>query len=764
MKEENTQMKNKVLVAMGIGIFAALTFNAASVTTLADDGTKPEGNNEENNEQNQAVTVAGVIATNAEANDLADQAVSSITGADGTEVAETKLEAAAEAVYGENDEVNPDNGKNPEDFYKDTTKKDSDILSGELDSDGNKETDVKESLNAVGVALGNMQSAEKLANTSADNANQAAKDGNKIVADVNDLVKKAETEGLSADAFSSEEAIIEQAAQTLEGDCTKDEADAALAAANQAVEDVNKKIDDENKRINDIESQIIQLEGQYNDKSSTYNTNVESYNGAVGTFYDQKSVASTNAQNAETELGSLDSEATALLNTTNTALTGYNKMVEGYIEIGGQETLLKDNSKRDLPDYRRLVYYIMKDYYVPDVLGGTMVDQGYDAFNKGWNTIQGEHFKYTDESGTEIERTKGDVLRSGVVTYIDKNEEKHTILINYKTNNGNDLKSPDYSGIVIFAKTAHSYGPAAENEITDTIKKKIEADGSYLDNTTGLTYIKNESGEYQKIMLRNDNWYSGDTLLVDYFDNTKKAYTKTITYTTDGKEGTDSSVTDNNQTGDFRNKVDNYKKVSDAYDTLSKRADTSEKKIAAAKGKVVDLEKEIAKLECNRDIDKLNELKWNLGIAKANLAKLEAERDEIIKKRDEIEKKYDDKFNPPADTPTTPDSEPDVVTDSPLIVVDDVTVDAPADVTPVVAAAPVGAVLGANRPVEATTLGSVRSGSVLGERRGPQNAVLGKRRSPKTADGAMGGMVAGMMLSMMSAFGGAKVLKKKDEE
>ena len=44
-------MKNKVLVAMGIGIFAALTFNAASVTTLADDGQQPDP--QKSNENNQ---------------------------------------------------------------------------------------------------------------------------------------------------------------------------------------------------------------------------------------------------------------------------------------------------------------------------------------------------------------------------------------------------------------------------------------------------------------------------------------------------------------------------------------------------------------------------------------------------------------------------------------------------------------------------------------------------------------------------------------
>ena len=65
-------------------------------------------------------------------------------------------------------------------------------------------------------------------------------------------------------------------------------------------------------------------------------------------------------------------------------------------------------------------------------------------------------------------------------------------------------------------------------------------------------------------------------------------------------------------------------------------------------------------------------------------------------------------------------------------------------------------------PTEGTVLGAQRSGSVLGKRRSPE--VLGKRRSPKTADAAMGGMVAGMMLSTMTAFGGAAVLKKKRED
>ena len=110
---------------------------------------------------------------------------------------------------------------------------------------------------------------------------------------------------------------------------------------------------------------------------------------------------------------------------------------------------------------------------------------------------------------------------------------------------------------------------------------------------------------------------------------------------------------------------------------------------------------------------------------------------------------------PPVTPPPTDD---DIITDTFVFT------DAPAD-DAVAAPAPVAAVLGANRPVEVegTVLGAIRSGSVLGERRAP-GAVLGKRRSPKTADAAMGGMIAGMMLSMMTAFGGATVLKKKRED
>ena len=211
---------------------------------------------------------------------------------------------------------------------------------------------------------------------------------------------------------------------------------------------------------------------------------------------------------------------------------------------------------------------------------------------------------------------------------------------------------------------------------------------------------------------------------------------------------------DAGQNDDFRNKIDGIGKVPAAYANLIQKARDSKAALELADAKVKQLEKEISELECKNGDATIREMK-NLQMARENLKKIQGERDELIKKLDDLEKQYDGKINElniPEPTVMIVGTT-DVVVDTPLIV------DAPADDF---VAAPVGAVLGANRPLE--TLGSVRSGSVLGERRGPQGAVLGKRRSPKTADGAMGGMVAGMMLSMMSAFGGAKVLKKKDEE
>ena len=331
---------------------------------------------------------------------------------------------------------------------------------------------------------------------------------------------------------------------------------------------------------------------------------------------------------------------------------------------------------------------------------------------------------------------------------------------------GDDVNKVNVSSTQELTDTVTRYGYKALSYILSTTTVNTEVTGTAQDIYTVSTTVYSNAAATERTRFRNDNWYSGNIILLEKDNNLvsdEDGNPISISYLTDGNKyperNVPSSVTvDANQNDDFRNKIDGIGKVPAAYANLIEKAKASKAALVEADAKVKLLEKEISELECKNGDATIREMK-NLQTARENLKKVQGERDDLIKKLDDLKKQYDDKIeelNTP--TPTVMIvSTTDVVVDAPLIV------DAPADdFVAAPAIAPVGAVLGANRPLE--TLGSVRSGSVLGERRGPQGAVLGKRRSPKTADGAMGGMVAGMMLSMMSAFGGAKVLKKKDEE
>ncbi|MCR4787998.1 MAG: hypothetical protein K5888_05405 [Lachnospiraceae bacterium] len=92
-------MKNKVLVAMGIGIFAALTFNAASVTTLADDNNEPQ-NPDENNGYNfdDEMEEAVKAANDSKAGEIVDGASVVIEGAGSPEEAEAAMNTAQQAA------------------------------------------------------------------------------------------------------------------------------------------------------------------------------------------------------------------------------------------------------------------------------------------------------------------------------------------------------------------------------------------------------------------------------------------------------------------------------------------------------------------------------------------------------------------------------------------------------------------------------------------------------------------------------------------
>ncbi len=397
-------------------------------------------------------------------------------------------------------------------------------------------------------------------------------------------------------------------------------------------------------------------------------------------------------------------------------------------------------------------------------------DDTFEKFNSDWQELSGA-YTYHDENNKEFKSNKGDVLRYGKVYYTVKddqgNDQSKTMYVNYKAADANNLKNPGYAGIVIFEKTVHVQ--YQDKDLPSYIQEALETVGTYVDGDTAfrkesdeLYFVKegNKKEKELKVRFRNDNWYSGNVILYEY-DRTQD---DNNSYLTDGVEGDATKEVKINRSlnDDFRNKIDNLELIPNALDDLVAKAQASQNAFIQAKADVGTLERQIKDIKCDHEIAQIRALNTDLDSARANLQRITEERDNLIQRLDDLRTEYQQKIFELEQTPSV------TVAETPLIVADAAPAAdfgaAPAAATP----APAGAVLGANRPVveaaQSTVLGAQKSRGVLGERRGPQAEVLGKRRSPKTADGAMGGMVAGLMLSMMSVFGGAKVLKKKDEE
>ena len=801
-------MKNKVLVAMGIGIFAALTFNAASVTTLAEESNTDPQNSDENkkydfnNEMDEAAEAAG------EASESVGAAVETITGKEadneeesihGTLDTEKALEETAEQVLGL--DPNVDKAEDPttkaEHVYEGTSleadeegcfeKGEAGQLKDELLENDNT-ADAKALIDKIGTSneeglLGQMNSQEILAAgyegntiTEAEKVNATADKADKLVKEANELVGvEPDPDDVTLfDTLSKAGDTVDEAGKAIAGANNQQEADEALDNAQQAVDDADNKVNAAANRVSEIEAELKTLEDEYNTNLSLYNEKVGLLNDAKTKFYQVKAEAESDSAELLAEIKRLEKETDELLAAAEVSKEKYNE--EGYALIKAcEEYLISKKGQKDLPEYREFVYLYMKYYYIPDVVGGVM-EGDYDTFNANWEVNSGT-YTYHDEFGNEFTSTKGDVFNKGTVNYTVKDEngveKKETMYVNYKIADKNNLKDSGFTGLVIFEKVVHPQYKG--KDLPSVIQKVVDEEGIYVDGNT--TFGKDANGQYYvnengkttilNSRYRNDKWYSGDVLLYE-FDKTDD---ETNHYTTDGREGeaTATVFIDKDLNNDFRNKIDGVGRIPEALDNLINKAKASKDALVKAEAKVSTLQNEIKDLECKHDAAKVKALNTDLSKAKENLKKVQDERDELLKKFDDLKEQYQQKIDELNYTPeamvvgTT-----DIVVDSPLMIADAATFDdvAADDLTevPFVATAPAGAVLGANRPVEATALGSVRSGSVLGERRGPQGAVLGKRRSPKTADGAMGGMVAGMMLSMMSAFGGAKVLKKKHED
>ncbi|MCR4787957.1 MAG: hypothetical protein K5888_05165, partial [Lachnospiraceae bacterium] len=304
-------MKNKVLVAMGIGIFAALTFNATSVTTLAEDGNPQPQEPEKKEEIDNTLADSAQQAAGAAENAL-EGAVKTITGEPaaagdtpemqeeekGTNEAAQDLEQAADQVLG----LDPNVGKGEDEPTKEekiteATTPAAEALNNELtDGDwiddysknykGDNEPDESKTpvggdpdfktplddINGKGGLLDQMENQDNLAGGKAGEiANKAGEINGKVDA-ADSLVNEAENL-LPDDLVSNGSNFVESASSALANADTPEQADEILESANQVVNGINQQIEGANNRIAAIDSELSALKtehqnlvGQYNDK------------------------------------------------------------------------------------------------------------------------------------------------------------------------------------------------------------------------------------------------------------------------------------------------------------------------------------------------------------------------------------------------------------------------------------------------------------------------------------------------------------------
>ncbi|SDI97859.1 hypothetical protein SAMN04487760_101422 [Lachnospiraceae bacterium G41] len=207
---------------------------------------------------------------------------------------------------------------------------------------------------------------------------------------------------------------------------------------------------------------------------------------------------------------------------------------------------------------------------------------------------------------------------------------------------------------------ASKYGYKALEYLISTTTVNTQCTGTVTDTYTYTisTTIYDSAKATSTIQLRNDNWYSGNVLLVEYDDKNDpdNSYNH---YTTDGKQGGASkSVTvdasknddfrnkvDASKNDDFRNKVDSSRKILDLYFELSTKAGNSQEAIKTAQSEIRTLRGEIAAFESKVDtINKLDEYTASLEASKEALKKAQDKRDTLLKKLVTVDKEYQKKI------------------------------------------------------------------------------------------------------------------------
>lgn len=327
----------KVIRAMVIGISAMMVASSPlSVLAAEGEGNPSEGGDDKN------LTVTPEAGISDQAQEAAAKASESISGEQGAQASTSavKSEVADKVTPGEAGTVQDANG-NDKDLSKDVldanTKIENNAVAG-----GSSLEDAKTAVDNADTQLGVAQANDERSDAALKEAADAQKKADAAAADAKDAMQKAET------------------------------------AVDEKLEDIKNasSISDANAAYDELKETADQAQADFDQKLEEYNTAKNAYDAAASklkeaekAYNDAIAQAGNDAEAAAGELAKAKANADALANALEAAKGAVDQSAKAAMDIVDKEQLTQNDNGLNWGNEDKLFQSIMKNYYLPEVLG-----------------------------------------------------------------------------------------------------------------------------------------------------------------------------------------------------------------------------------------------------------------------------------------------------------------------------------------------------------------------------------------------------------
>ncbi|MBO4808136.1 MAG: hypothetical protein J5537_03775 [Lachnospiraceae bacterium] len=516
------------------------------------------------------------------------------------------------------------------------------------------ETDIEKAAGVLGVAEGFAE----IVDSKVTEANQKA--------DITEQkAEAAATLQTQAETIANDITTTVNEAQTFVDEKAKELEDAGSEKeVNEVYEVIETKVNDTNDAVEKAASDLTKIEENFNkanedleEATREYNELVNGINGignSATAFGDNMAAAAREAAEAKARVDELKEQAEALKNAAEAAKEKY----EGLQKVKELEDAIVanlldgNNSNNPVTGSTTFIDYfkaVVQYYYIPEIGGKVISIERKAAENPSSNL-------WNDNSTSKS--TSGDTLNYYIVKY-EKDGVEETVYLNYKLQNNNKVDSR-WHGIVIFEKTAHS---VVDGHDIENLKDDGTGTLTYTDKNNNVSKYVLEDGKYYKLVgydkkeltvetqLRNDNWYSGNVLLVTKQD-TKADFKPGIDmeYKTDGRE----KYSDKNMKFsdaqrqpmlNFRNALASSAELALKYASIAEKATAAQAAFEKAQSDVAELQRRIGEVSLgDTSVDEVATMQASLETAKSKLEAAKEVRDNMVKQLETIKTVRDNKI------------------------------------------------------------------------------------------------------------------------